>query len=127
MAEPYRTFAYLRLSKEDGDKVESDSISNQRRLISSYLENRPEFRLVDVFIDDGYSGTSFRRPGMQSMPKRLENGEANCVIVKDMSRFGREYIQSGLYIQRIFPELGCASSQSTTATIPSTKSSRMIC
>lgn len=106
MAEPYRTFAYLRLSKEDGDKVESDSISNQRRLISSYLENRPEFRLVDVFIDDGYSGTSFRRPGMQSMLKRLENGEANCVIVKDMSRFGREYIQSGLYIQRIFPELG---------------------
>ncbi len=102
----YRVFAYLRLSKEDGDKVESDSISNQRKLISSFLEKRPEFKLEDEFIDDGYSGTSFRRPSMQRMLKRLENGEANCVIVKDMSRFGREYIQSGLYIQRIFPEMG---------------------
>lgn len=108
MAQPqsYYAFVYLRLSKEDGDKMESDSISNQRKLIHNYLHQHPELKLVDEIIDDGYSGTSFNRPGMQKMLKRLENGEANCVIVKDMSRFGREYIQSGRYIQRIFPEMG---------------------
>ena len=102
----YRAFAYLRLSKEDGDKIESDSISNQRKLVNSYLANHPEFILVDEIVDDGYSGANFRRPGMQQMLHRLDAGEANCVIVKDMSRFGREYIQSGRYIQRIFPEKG---------------------
>ena len=102
----FRTFAYLRLSKEDGDKLESDSISNQRKLIHRYLDQHPEFILVDELVDDGYSGANFHRPGMQQMLRRLEDGEADCVIVKDMSRFGREYIQSGRYIQRIFPEMG---------------------
>ena len=102
----YRAFVYLRLSKEDGDKLESDSISNQRKLVSRYLEQHPELVLVDEIVDDGYSGANFRRPGMQEMLHRLDEGEANCVIVKDMSRFGREYIQSGRYLQRIFPQKG---------------------
>lgn len=102
----YRVFVYLRLSKEDGDKPESDSISNQRKLVSRYLEQHPELVLVDEIVDDGYSDANFRRPGMQEMLRRLEDGEANCVIVKDMSRFGWEYIQSGRYLQRIFPQKG---------------------
>ena len=121
----YRVFVYLRLSKEDGDKLESDSISNQRKLVSRYLEQHPELVLVDEIVDDGYSGANFRRPGMQEMLRRLEDGEANCVIVKDMSRFGREYIQSGRYLQRIFRRRVFASLPSMTAMIPFASSSQM--
>lgn len=102
----YIAFAYLRLSKEDGDKPESDSITNQRKLIQTYISNHKEILLIDEIIDDGWSGTSFQRPGMTHMLERLKRGEGNCVIVKDLSRFGRDFIQVGRYIQKIFPQNG---------------------
>ena len=101
-----RVVIYLRLSAEDGDKVESNSISNQRTLIHEYLKNHEEFSLVKEFIDDGYSGTNFDRPDFQDMMKMLEEGEVDCVIVKDLSRLGRDFSGVLRYVERIFPQLG---------------------
>ena len=97
---------YTRLSKEDGDKEESDSINNQKALIQHYTENRPELCLVKHYSDDGYTGVNFNRPGFQKMLEGIKDGQINCIIVKDLSRFGRNYIEVGRYIERIFPALG---------------------
>ncbi len=111
-SELYQVAIYLRLSKEDGDfsfatgKTESDSISNQRQLIMDYLEKHPELDFAEEFCDDGFSGTDFLRPGFQSMMEAIKAKRVNCVIVKDLSRFGREYIESGRYVEKIFPQLG---------------------
>ena len=102
----YRTAIYLRLSREDGDKFESDSISNQRKLIQDYIADKSEFCLVDEYVDDGYSGSNFERPGWKQLYEDLECGAVNCIIVKDLSRFGRNYIEVGRYLQMIFPVLG---------------------
>lgn len=103
---------YLRLSLGDSDlgnkKEESNSISHQRVLIGNYLEKQVD--LTDCeryeFFDDGYSGTNFERPGFEKMIEKVRNREINCVIVKDFSRFGRDYIELGDYMERIFPFLG---------------------
>lgn len=97
---------YLRLSREDGDKVESDSISNQRDLVRNYISGKEGFTLIDEYIDDGYSGTSFDRPAFQKMMQDIESKKVNCIIVKDLSRLGRNYIETGKYLERIFPVLG---------------------
>lgn len=103
---------YLRLSKEDGDfsisndKIESDSISSQRALIQKFVSQNPDIRLVDEFCDDGYTGTNFDRPEFQKMMEAVKAGKINCIIVKDLSRFGRDYIDAGKYIEKIFPQLG---------------------
>ncbi len=102
----YRTAMYLRLSKEDGDKQESDSITNQRMMIEDYLNAHPEMKLMDEYVDDGYSGSNFDRPAFKRMYKDIECGAINCVIVKDLSRFGRNYIEVGRYLERIFPMVG---------------------
>lgn len=102
----YHVAIYLRLSKEDGDKAESDSITNQRELIQSYLSNKPNMHLKSIRIDDGYSGVNFERPAFQSMMKDIKAGLINCVIVKDLSRMGRNYIDTGRYLEQIFPFLG---------------------
>lgn len=98
----YYTALYMRLSKEDGDKDESDSISNQRVMLSKYINERDGFVIYSEYIDDGYSGTNFNRPGFQKMIDEIEIGRANCVIVKDLSRFGRDYIDAGYYLERYF-------------------------
>ncbi|MFR8696558.1 MAG: recombinase family protein [Blautia faecis] len=90
----YRAVVYLRLSDEDGDNRESDSISNQRILIHSFLKSHPEIQVVKECVDDGYTGTNFNRPGFQEMLRMLEEGEADCVV-KDLSRYGRDF--SGVY------------------------------
>lgn len=95
---------YIRLSREDGDKAESDSIGNQRKLIADYLKDKDEFILYDVYIDDGFSGTNFDRPSFKRMITDIEAGNVNCVIVKDLSRFGRDYIDTGKYLERYFPD-----------------------
>lgn len=95
---------YIRLSKEDGDKAESDSIGNQRKLIADYLKNKGEFVLYDVYVDDGFTGTNFDRPAFKRMFEDIEAGKVNCVIVKDLSRFGRDYIDTGRYLERYFPD-----------------------
>ena len=99
----YRTALYLRLSREDGDKTESDSIANQRTLLEAYAIDHPELCIVDEFVDDGYSGSNFERPAFQRLFQELEQGTINCILVKDLSRFGRNYIEVGRYLERIFP------------------------
>lgn len=103
----YLIAIYLRLSKEDDkQKEESDSIAAQRALLRRYTEeNFADCETVE-FCDDGYTGTNFDRPGMQEMLERIRNGEINCVIVKDFSRFARDYIELGSYLEQIFPFLG---------------------
>lgn len=95
---------YIRLSREDGDKEESDSVSNQKKLLEEFLEGKTEIGLKDFYIDDGYTGTNFERPGFRRMLNDIMEGKINCVIVKDLSRFGRDYIDTGFYLERFFPE-----------------------
>lgn len=96
---------YLRLSRDDGDKAESDSISNQRNLISDYVSQHEEITFVEEYVDDGYSGTNFDRPAFQKMMKDAKNKKINCIIVKDLSRLGRNYIETGRYLEKVFPFL----------------------
>lgn len=107
----YRAAIYLRLSQEDGDisvsdKSESNSISTQRDLIQAYLQKQPDITQVAEFCDDGYTGTNFNRPGFEDMMSAVREKRIDCIVVKDLSRFGRDYIESGKYIQKIFPMLG---------------------
>ncbi len=102
----YRCSIYLRLSKEDGDKSESDSISNQRELIYQFLRDKPEIQVVSERIDDGYSGVNFDRPAMKKLIEDAKNGVINCLVVKDLSRLGRNYIDVGKYLDDIFPSNG---------------------
>lgn len=109
----FKVAIYLRLSKEDGDlsrssgdKSESNSISNQRQLIYHFLKNHPELELYDEYKDDGVSGSTFDRADFQRMMDDIEAGKVNCVIVKDQSRFGRDYIEVGKYKEKIFPQMG---------------------
>lgn len=95
---------YIRLSKEDGDKAESDSVGNQKKLIADYLRGKEDFIVYDTYVDDGFSGTNFNRPAFRRMIDDIEAGKVNCVIVKDLSRFGRDYIETGKYLERYFPD-----------------------
>ena len=100
---PLRAAAYERLSREDGDRLESDSILNQHSLFEDYCSRHPEFLLVEHYADDGFTGTNFKRPAFQRMLSDIETGKLDCVIVKDLSRFGRDYIDMGYYLERHFP------------------------
>lgn len=109
----FKVAIYLRLSKEDDDlscssgaKSESNSISNQRKLIYDFMKSHPELELYDEYKDDGKSGSNFDRAEFQRMIKDIEAGKVNCVVVKDQSRFGRDYIDVGKYKEKIFPKLG---------------------
>lgn len=102
----YRCAVYLRLSRSDGDQQESNSIKNQRALLNDYLGKHTELHKVDEYVDDGYSGTNFERPDFKRMMQDIENRKINCIIVKDLSRFGRNYIETGRYLERIFPFMG---------------------
>lgn len=105
---------YIRLSQADRDlmkkegKTESESISHQRDLIQNYINANPELSICrqEEFFDDGFSGTNFDRPSFERLIAKIKTGEINCVIVKDFSRFGRDYIELGDYMERIFPFLG---------------------
>ena len=94
------------MSREDGDRMESDSIGNQRKLLEAYIENHPELVMAECYADDGYTGTNFQRPAFQRMLRDIENGRIRCVLVKDLSRFGRDYIETGRYLERWLPEHG---------------------
>ena len=114
---------YLRLSREDSDvgtvpatgnagekdslsKAESNSIGSQRELIRSFIREQEDMELFDCYADDNYSGSNFNRPEFKRMMQDIEAGRVNCVIVKDLSRFGRDYIETGRYLDRVFPALG---------------------
>lgn len=94
---------YLRLSRDDGEEAESNSISNQRSLIQAYCKANG-IKIYGEYVDDGISGATFDRPSFQKMIADLKSGKFDTVVVKDLSRFGRDYIESGKYIQKIFPE-----------------------
>ena len=102
----YNADLYLRLSKEDGDKEESDSITNQKELIFDYLKSMEDIKIHEVRVDDGYSGVNFNRPAFQQMLEDIKAGKVDCVITKDLSRFGRNHIEVGKYLEKIFPYLG---------------------
>ena len=107
----YHASIYLRLSKEDGDvtsgsKNESNSISNQKSLVMDYLKDKHDIQVVSIREDDGYSGVDFNRPGFQLMLEDIKKGIIDCIIVKDLSRFGRNYIEVGRYLEKLFPMLG---------------------
>ena len=97
---------YIRLSQEDKNKKyesDSESVINQKELLRSYVKNN-KFNLIGEYVDDGYSGTDFDRPGFQKMLEDIKNKKINCVIVKDLSRFGRDHVMTGYYIETFFPE-----------------------
>ncbi|MGN0813737.1 MAG: recombinase family protein [Candidatus Coproplasma sp.] len=96
---------YARLSRDDGQDAESASIENQRLILTKYVEEQG-WTLHEVYVDDGISGTTFERPGVQKLLEDAKNGIINTIIVKDLSRFGRNYIQVGQYLDYVFPAFG---------------------
>ena len=111
ISKTYHAAVYLRLSREDGDVAEgskqiSNSIANQKELVMDFLKSHPEISVVSTYTDDGFNGVNFERPEFQRMLSDIREGKIDCVIVKDLSRFGRNYIESGRYIEKIFPMLG---------------------
>ena len=105
--EHYKAAVYLRLSRDDeergGARQESNSIGSQREMIRSYIRQQGNMEIYDVYVDDGYSGVNFNRPEFQRMMKDIRAGNVDCVIVKDLSRLGRDYIEAGRLIQKTFP------------------------
>lgn len=97
--------AYVRLSLEERSKKDS-SIENQKLMISNYIDNHPDFKLYDIYDDTNISGTTFERPGFQRLLHDAETEKISCVIVKDISRLGRDAIETGYYIEKAFPRLG---------------------
>ncbi len=102
----YCAAVYVRLSKEDGDKGESDSIVNQKDFIYHFLEGQSDITVFGEYVDDGYSGVNFERPGFKRMMQEVAVGQIDCVVVKDLSRFGRNFVETGRYLERVFPALG---------------------
>jgi len=101
----YNAAIYIRLSKEDGDREESESVVNQKKILKAFAkENR--YKVFDEYVDDGYTGTNFNRPDFKRMIKDIEKGKVNMVITKSLSRLGRDYIETGRYIESYFPENG---------------------
>lgn len=102
----FKAIKYIRLSYTDDKSVESNSVSNQRKLIDDFIAQHSEIEVAAEKVDDGYSGVLFDRPAFMEMLDHIKKGEANCVIVKDLSRLGREYIETGRYLRRVFPTYG---------------------
>jgi len=99
----YRAALYIRLSKEDENEGPSESVSNQKSLLEEFVE-RHCLTVYSTYIDDGWSGTNFDRPDFNRMISDIEAGYVNMVITKDLSRLGRDYIMTGHYMERYFPE-----------------------
>lgn len=104
----YRAALYLRLSNQNINETtgESDSIANQEALLRTYLKSCPDIEIKYVFKDDGWSGVNFNRPGFQKMMQKIYDSEVDCVVVKDLSRLGRNHTETGKYITRVFPAFG---------------------
>ncbi len=98
---------YIRLSQEDSDngeeRKESNSITGQKTLLNEFIKEHNDLEVFDTYIDDGYTGTDFNRPGFQRLLEDMKSGNINCVLVKDLSRLGRNYIEVGNYIEQVFP------------------------
>lgn len=94
---------YTRRSFDDMEDTESNTITNQKNMITEYVKNDPNIIIVEYYVDDGYTGTNFDRPGFQDMLNDIKNKRINAIIVKDLSRLGRNYIEVGKYIEEVFP------------------------
>ena len=101
----YHYAAYMRLSREDGDGGESNSITNQRAIIKGFVQSRG-VTIEKEYIDDGFTGMNFDRPGFRDMLEDIKNGVVNTVVVKDLSRFGRNFTEVGRYLEQLFPVWG---------------------
>ena len=99
----YNAAIYIRLSKEDGDREESESVTNQRKILKAFAKEN-KYKIYDEYVDDGYTGTNFNRPDFKRMIRDIENKKINMVITKSLSRLGRDYIETGRYIETYFPE-----------------------
>jgi DNA invertase Pin-like site-specific DNA recombinase len=102
--EKQKVAIYLRLSREDGDKLESDSIVAQREIIQRFVESYDEFEIYDEYCDENWSGTNFDRPDFRRMEADMFSGKISVIIVKDLSRLGRDFINVGNYMEHIFPD-----------------------
>ena len=102
----YRTGGYVRLSVEDSGRPGADTIETQRELIQSYIDSQSDMALYDLYCDNGRTGTNFDRPEFERMMDDVRSGKVNCIVVKDLSRFGRNYREAGDYLERLFPLLG---------------------
>ena len=106
-AQIFPTAIYARLSVENSGKSEKvDVITNQIEICKSYIEDRPYLALVDTYIDNGRTGTVFDRPEFNRLMNDIKSGRIKCLVVRDLSRFGRDYIETGTYLERIFPQIG---------------------
>ena len=102
-SQDFKVGMYIRLSREDGENKESESIGNQRKILQRYIREE-ELTLVREYVDDGVSGTTFDRPGFNKLLQDIENKSINMIITKDLSRLGRDYIKTGFYIEDYFPK-----------------------
>ena len=99
----YKVGIYLRISNDDGDKIESNSIISQRSIIENFVNKQEDMLIYKEYRDDGYTGTNFNRPAFEQLLCDIENRTINCVIVKDLSRLGRNYVMTGYYLEQYFP------------------------
>ena len=106
MDKVWNACGYVRLSREDGDKEESNSVTGQKDLIRDFFGRNPDLRECEMKVDDGFTGSNFQRPAFQEMIADVKAGKIDCIVVKDLSRFGRDHLEAGEYIERIFPFLG---------------------
>lgn len=102
----YRVALYVRLSVPDGGHKDSDTAETQELLLRKFIEGKPYFSLFGVYVDNGESGVSFERDQFERMMGDVRTGRVDCIIVKDLSRFGRNYIEAGEYLEKVFPFLG---------------------
>ena len=103
--EVFKTAMYLRLSLEDNGRKDADSLENQRAVVEAFLVDKPYLELVDIYTDNGCTGTDFDRPDFQRMMRDIQSGKINCIVVKDLSRLGRNYVEVGNYLEKVFPFL----------------------
>ena len=101
----YRTGIYLRLSVEDNGKEDGNSMENQQSFLMEYVSSRPYLELTDIYMDNGFTGTDFERPEFNRMLEDAKKGRINCILVKDLSRLGRNYVEAGAYLEKVFPFL----------------------
>ena len=99
----FRTAAYVRLSMEDSGKLDGYSLQNQKDLLMSFINDHNDLHLYKMYVDNGYTGTQFERPAFDEMMQDMKSGLINCIVVKDLSRLGRNYLEAGNYLEQIFP------------------------
>ena len=103
LVQGFRTAAYVRLSMEDSGKLDGYSLQNQKDLLMSFINDHNDLHLYKMYVDNGYTGTQFERPAFDEMMQDMKSGLINCIVVKDLSRLGRNYLEAGNYLEQIFP------------------------